>query len=74
MTPPAKAGFLTLIPMQGQEHTESELLQFRRDKLTALQGKGVDAFGSRFDITHQPGALRKDFAADLEVKAACRCT
>src|SRR5687768_11450227 len=60
--------------MQSPEPTESELLQVRREKLSALQAKGVNAFGGRYDLTHQPGALRKDFAVDLEVKTAGRMT
>lgn len=60
--------------MQGHEHSESELLQIRREKLQALQAKGIDAFGSKFETTHQPGALRQDFAPDLEVKVAGRMT
>jgi lysyl-tRNA synthetase class 2 len=60
--------------MEAPEQTESELLQNRREKLSALQAQGVNAFGSRYDITHQPGALRKDFAVDLEVKVAGRMT
>ena len=60
--------------MQGQEHSESELLQIRREKLNTLQAQGIDAFGGRFETTHQPGALRKDFAPELPVKIAGRMT
>ncbi|TLD71582.1 lysine--tRNA ligase [Phragmitibacter flavus] len=60
--------------MEAPEQTESELLQNRREKLNALQAQGVNAFGGRYDITHQPGALRKDFAVELEVKVAGRMT
>lgn len=56
------------------EPSESELLQVRREKLNALKAKGVNAYGGRYDITHQPGVLRKDFAVDLEVKTAGRMT
>ncbi|WP_256199641.1 OB-fold nucleic acid binding domain-containing protein [Verrucomicrobium spinosum] len=60
--------------MQGQEHSESELLQIRRDKLNTMVARGIDPFGGRFDTTHQPGALRRDFQPDLEVKVAGRVT
>lgn len=60
--------------MQAPEHTESELLQFRREKLQTLQAKGVNAFGARYDVTHQPGALRKDFKVELQVRIGGRMT
>lgn len=60
--------------MQGQEQSESELLQNRREKLDALRAKGIEPFGGRYDTTHFPGALRKDFVPDLEVKIAGRIT
>lgn len=60
--------------MQGQEQSESELLQNRREKLEALRAKGIDPFGARFDTTHQPGALRKEFVPDLPVQIAGRIT
>ena len=39
-------------PPAAPEHSESELLQIRRDKLDELTKTGVDAFGGRFDTTH----------------------
>lgn len=60
--------------MEGTEPTESDLLQVRREKLRTLQAQGVNAFGARFETTHQPGVLRKDFTAELEVKVAGRMT
>ncbi len=59
---------------QAHEPTESELLRLRREKLDAIRAKGIDPFGARFDASHQPGALRKDFQPDLEVKTAGRIT
>ena len=60
--------------MQEQVQSESELLQNRREKLEALRAKGYEPFGSRFDTTHQPGLLRKDFVPDLDVRVAGRMT
>lgn len=60
--------------MQGQEHTESELLHIRREKLEALVAKGIEPFGGRFDTTHPPGTLRKDFEPDLPVRVGGRIT
>lgn len=57
-----------------QEHSESDLLRLRREKLDALRAKGVDPFGGRFDTTHAPGALRGSFQPDLEVRIAGRIT
>jgi len=60
--------------MQEQEHSESELLHIRREKLEALRAKGIEPFGGRYDTTHQPGALRADFKEELPVKIAGRMT
>lgn len=60
--------------MQEQGQSESELLHNRREKLVALQQRGIDAYGGRFETTHQPGALRKEFAPDVEVKIGGRMT
>jgi lysyl-tRNA synthetase class 2 len=60
--------------MQEQAQSESELLHIRREKLEAMRAKGLEPFGGRFDTTHQPGALRNDFAPDLEVRVAGRMT
>ncbi len=45
--------------MQAPEHSESELLQFRRQKLEELQKRGIAAFGGKFAVSHDPGALRE---------------
>ncbi|MFZ4764162.1 MAG: lysine--tRNA ligase [Roseimicrobium sp.] len=60
--------------MQEQAQSESELLQIRRDKLDAMRAKGIDAFGGKFDTTHQPGALRAGFVPDLAVRVGGRIT
>lgn len=60
--------------MQEQVQSESELLQNRREKLEALRAKGIEPFGGRFDTTHQPGTLRKEFVPDLDVRVAGRMT
>ncbi len=70
---PLLAAFKTL-PMQEQAPSESELLHSRREKLDALRAKGIDPFGGRFDTTHQPGLLRKDFAPDVPARIAGRMT
>ena len=48
------------------EHSESELLQFRREKLDGLVKAGLDPFGGRFDTTHQPGALKEQMKSSFE--------
>ena len=48
------------------EHSESELLQFRREKLDGLVKAGLDPFGGRFDTTHQPGALKEQMKSNFE--------
>ncbi len=52
--------------------TESELLQVRRDKLEALKKRGVEAFGGKFPVSHDPGALKAGFSEGLEVRVAGR--
>ncbi|MBB5040042.1 lysine--tRNA ligase [Prosthecobacter dejongeii] len=54
------------------EHTESELLQFRRHKLEELQKRGIAAFGGKFDVTHAPGTLKATFTEGLDVRIAGR--
>ena len=54
------------------EHTESELLQFRRNKLEEMQKRGIAAFGGKFDVTHAPGALKADFVEGIDVRVAGR--
>jgi lysyl-tRNA synthetase, class II len=60
--------------MQEQVQSESELLHNRREKLEAMRAKGLEPFGGRFDTTHQPGTLRKEFMPDLEARVAGRMT
>ncbi len=52
--------------------SESELLQVRRDKLEALKRRGVAAFGGKFPVSHDPGALKDAFEEGLEVRVAGR--
>lgn len=59
-------------PTPAPEHSESELLQIRREKLDGQVKAGLNPFGSRFDTTHQPGALKADFTEGLEVQVAGR--
>jgi lysyl-tRNA synthetase len=59
-------------PTPAPEHSESELLQIRREKLDGQVKAGLNPFGSRFDTTHQPGALKADFTEGLEVRVAGR--
>jgi lysyl-tRNA synthetase class 2 len=58
--------------MQPQEHSESELLQIRRQKLEDLQKRGVAAFGGKFAVTHDPGFLKANFEENLPVRVAGR--
>ena len=55
-----------------QEHTDSELLQIRRDKLGALRKRGIAPFGGKFSTTHDPGALKANFTEGLAVQVAGR--
>ncbi len=59
-------------PAPAPEQSESELLQIRREKLDGQVKAGLDPFGSRFDTTHQPGALRANFEENLTVSVAGR--
>ncbi len=54
------------------EHSESELLQFRRAKLDELQKRGIAAFGGKFEVSHDPGTLRKNFVEGIDVRVAGR--
>jgi lysyl-tRNA synthetase class 2 len=54
------------------EHSESELLQFRRAKLDELQKRGIAAFGGKFEVSYDPGTLRKNFVEGIDVKVAGR--
>jgi lysyl-tRNA synthetase, class II len=59
-------------PQDQPQVSESELLQVRRDKLDALKRRGVAAFGGKFEISHDPGALKANFSEGLEVRVAGR--
>lgn len=52
----------------------NQLLKFRRDKLEKLRELGVDPFGGKYAVTHQPGPLRENFAEGLPVTVAGRIT
>jgi len=52
--------------------SESELLQVRRDKLAALQAKGIAPFGGKFSATHDAGALKENFTEGLAVSVGGR--
>jgi lysyl-tRNA synthetase, class II len=54
------------------EPTESELLQVRRHKLEELQKRGIAAFGGKFEVTNDPGALKATFVEGLDVRVAGR--
>ena len=54
------------------EHSESELLQFRRAKLDELQKRGIAAFGGKFEVSHDPGTLKANFTEGLDVNVAGR--
>ncbi|MDR0325382.1 MAG: lysine--tRNA ligase [Oscillospiraceae bacterium] len=56
------------------EHQElSELLQIRRDKLSALQAAGLDPYrATRFDRTHQAGEVKEKFE-ELEGRTVRLC-
>jgi lysyl-tRNA synthetase class 2 len=58
--------------MEAQEHSESELLQFRRDKLEGLKQRGIAPFGGKFEVSHAPGVLKEAFEEGLTVKIAGR--
>ncbi len=55
-----------------EEISEHQLIQFRRQKLDKLRELGVDPFGGKFETTHPPAVLRKNFEEDREVKVAGR--
>lgn len=52
--------------------TEQQLLQVRREKLQALRDQGVDPFGGRFVVTHEPGPLKENFEEGQQVILAGR--
>ncbi len=52
--------------------SEEELIRIRREKMDGLRKSGTDPFGGRFETSHAPGALRANFAEELEVTIAGR--
>lgn len=54
------------------ELSESELLQVRRHKLDELQKRGVKAYGGKFEVSHDPGALKAEFTEGIDVCVAGR--
>lgn len=54
--------------------TEAELIAVRREKLARLRDLGVDPFGTAFETTHTPAALRAEFADGRRVRVAGRIT
>jgi len=52
--------------------TEQQLLQVRREKLQALRDQGVDPFGGKFAVTHDPGPLKANFEEAIDVVLAGR--
>lgn len=59
-------------PQDQPQPTESELLHVRREKLEALKRRGVAAYGGKFEVSHDPGALREAFEEGLSVRLAGR--
>ncbi len=53
---------------------ENELLAIRRQKLTDLQARGVDAFGAAFDVDGSIGEVRAKFAEGAKARLAGRIT
>ena len=53
---------------------ENELIALRREKLEALQAKGVPPFGSSFETDGSIGELREKFADGKTLRAAGRIT
>jgi lysyl-tRNA synthetase, class II len=56
------------------QSTEAELIAVRREKMARLRDLGVDPFGSRFEVTDTPGALRTAFEEGRRVRVAGRIT
>ena len=50
---------------QTQTLDENELIKIRREKLQGFVDKGVEPFGSRFEVTHHAADVRKEFG-DIE--------
>ncbi|MFN2476060.1 MAG: lysine--tRNA ligase [Chthoniobacterales bacterium] len=53
---------------------ENELIALRRQKLEALQARGVAPFGSAFDTSGTIGELREKFVEGMSLRAAGRIT
>jgi lysyl-tRNA synthetase class 2 len=54
------------------EHEESDLIKQRRVKLDAIKGKGIYAYGGKFDVTSSIKGLTDDFADGKTITAAGR--
>ena len=46
---------------QQQTLNENDLIKIRRDKLRSFVDKGVEPFGSRFEVTHHAANVRNEF-------------
>ena len=57
-----------------EEHSHTDLLAIRRQKLDALHAAGLDPFGSAFDTTGSPGEIRAAFVEGSSVRTAGRIT
>ena len=53
---------------------ENELIALRRKKLDALRAKGVDPFGSGFEVTGSIAEVRERFREGETLRAAGRIT
>src|SRR5438067_12589285 len=53
---------------------ENELIALRRKKLDALRAKGVEAFGSAFDVSGSIAEVREQFKEGETLRAAGRIT
>jgi len=54
------------------QSTEAELIAIRREKLSKLRELGIDPFGSKFDTSTTPAALKADFSDGKPVTIAGR--
>jgi lysyl-tRNA synthetase class 2 len=70
--PQAVEAAASATPAAPDAQGEHKLVQVRREKLQKLQAMGIDPFGARFAISHPPGALRAEFAENLQVSVAGR--
>src|SRR5712664_3257497 len=53
---------------------ENELIALRRKKLDALRAKGIEPFGSGFEVTGSIGQVREKFKEGETLRAAGRIT